>query len=518
MANNREGYGIMEYPSTNSYEGEWKADHKEGYGTMIWKAIDEVYTGHWSLDLPHGFGEHVWGESNVKTVKRQNCNIYRGDFQAGLRHGKGSFYYANGSQYTGHWTGNMKNGLGVFLFTDNRISVGEYENNKLLTGVDTQNLLQTRDSGDISAQFYLNILDILTSYPGIASGSVGEEVLLSQRKQYVKELERLLLKYNQYIKNTYKHYTEAANRHRQREILVVPSREHYHSENKYKIAIAAIKARKLHKRLFCMNIETMLRFLRDVAVVDIYFTAEDLSKLVKKMRSNRMKVVMDLHKAHVQSNLPTPPEGTPVLIDNAQFKQMLADADLSCGELVDAYLDPLGHDADFPVAGNQAILEHEFMELLVRVVSEAYARRGHINVDLYQILSKLLHQKVLPLLAEGDNPRPIPAQQLYIDGVQDLLKNRQVTPHHALGTLLGTKAVAAKLHHGSSTLHAPKELVHHAVEVREADKIKLNRIEELWMQFKADGKRGRTSKLIQGTALPLTASPFLTVYRWRSAW
>lgn len=32
----------MLYPSENIYEGEWKTDRKAGYGTMIWKELDEV--------------------------------------------------------------------------------------------------------------------------------------------------------------------------------------------------------------------------------------------------------------------------------------------------------------------------------------------------------------------------------------------------------------------------------------------------------------------------------------------
>lgn len=42
MENNREGYGVMLNPSGNIYEGEWKGDRKAGYGTMIWKEVDEV--------------------------------------------------------------------------------------------------------------------------------------------------------------------------------------------------------------------------------------------------------------------------------------------------------------------------------------------------------------------------------------------------------------------------------------------------------------------------------------------
>jgi hypothetical protein len=41
----REGYGVMKYPSGNSYEGEWLADKKSGLGVMLWRDADETYTG-----------------------------------------------------------------------------------------------------------------------------------------------------------------------------------------------------------------------------------------------------------------------------------------------------------------------------------------------------------------------------------------------------------------------------------------------------------------------------------------
>ena len=33
----KEGRGRMVYPSGNYFEGDWKSDSKEGYGTMVWK-------------------------------------------------------------------------------------------------------------------------------------------------------------------------------------------------------------------------------------------------------------------------------------------------------------------------------------------------------------------------------------------------------------------------------------------------------------------------------------------------
>lgn len=98
----REGYGTMRYISGNTYEGCWADDKKCGRGVMIWKDIDEVYSGDWYDDKPHGRGEHIWGDNGSKSLTKQVCNIYRGEWACGLREGMGTFFYANGSQYTGN--------------------------------------------------------------------------------------------------------------------------------------------------------------------------------------------------------------------------------------------------------------------------------------------------------------------------------------------------------------------------------------------------------------------------------
>ena len=43
-----------------------------------------------------------YGEA-VALTERQMCNRYVGEFQKGLRHGNGSFFFANGSRYHGEF-------------------------------------------------------------------------------------------------------------------------------------------------------------------------------------------------------------------------------------------------------------------------------------------------------------------------------------------------------------------------------------------------------------------------------
>lgn len=50
----------------------------------------------------------------------------------GLRHGKGTFYYSNGSKYEGDWNENFKDGQGVFTFEDGTEYEGRFEKDRMV--------------------------------------------------------------------------------------------------------------------------------------------------------------------------------------------------------------------------------------------------------------------------------------------------------------------------------------------------------------------------------------------------
>lgn len=86
------------------------------------------FSGQWEDDYPHGSGEHIWGEGTMKgSMKKQMCNIYRGNFVRGQRDGYGAFFYMNGSQYTGGWSNNVKHGTGVYIYPDGKIFSGFHQ-------------------------------------------------------------------------------------------------------------------------------------------------------------------------------------------------------------------------------------------------------------------------------------------------------------------------------------------------------------------------------------------------------
>ena len=53
--------------------------------------------------MQHGEGEHVWIGASVDLSHHQRTNRYSGEWQQGVRHGRGTMYYANGAEFTGTW-------------------------------------------------------------------------------------------------------------------------------------------------------------------------------------------------------------------------------------------------------------------------------------------------------------------------------------------------------------------------------------------------------------------------------
>ena len=61
---------------------------------------------------PHGQGEHVWLRVQRETTPFQLRERYVGEWEAGERHGYGTFHYASGSRYVGEWRRNQKEASG----------------------------------------------------------------------------------------------------------------------------------------------------------------------------------------------------------------------------------------------------------------------------------------------------------------------------------------------------------------------------------------------------------------------
>ncbi|KAI4880512.1 hypothetical protein NFI96_012347 [Prochilodus magdalenae] len=130
--NHREGWGVRCYPSGCMYQGQWKDNMQHGEGTMRWFQLGQQFTGHWVNGIQqHGQGTYTWFLRRVLGSQYPLRNEYKGEFVQGLRHGQGTFFYASGAVYSGEWKHNQKHGQGKFVFKNGCIFEGEFINDRM---------------------------------------------------------------------------------------------------------------------------------------------------------------------------------------------------------------------------------------------------------------------------------------------------------------------------------------------------------------------------------------------------
>ena len=91
------------------------------------------YTGEIKKLVPHGKGEILSDQYDFKGVfingkanglgEENNKNLfglgkYKGEFVNNSRHGKGTFFFYDGSKYIGDWKNNYKHGKGTYIWKD----------------------------------------------------------------------------------------------------------------------------------------------------------------------------------------------------------------------------------------------------------------------------------------------------------------------------------------------------------------------------------------------------------------
>jgi len=100
------------------YEGKFKSGLRHGKGTMQWKNGSQ-YTGQWKSDNIHGYG----------TFRYKDGSQYRGDWRNGKRSGEGTLVWADGTMYKGEFIDDKIEGTGKMPFPDGSSHDGQWKNN-----------------------------------------------------------------------------------------------------------------------------------------------------------------------------------------------------------------------------------------------------------------------------------------------------------------------------------------------------------------------------------------------------
>ena len=148
---NIHGKGKIKWENGNIFEGEFKENHLNGYGYMIWYDLLEKYIGEWKEDKQNGNGIHIWYEPQGELKEMRNR--YVGQWKNGARNGYGVFFYSNGARYEGEWKNNLKNGFGIMLYEDGKKYIGRFEDDRL---IDKYNELSEEEVIKLYEDFIIN--------------------------------------------------------------------------------------------------------------------------------------------------------------------------------------------------------------------------------------------------------------------------------------------------------------------------------------------------------------------------
>ena len=112
------GVGRMVY-SCEIREGFWKHGHLDGHARAFFQSGD-FYDGMFCNSVREGKGVYKWSDGRV----------YEGDYVNDQRHGHGHFVYPNGDHYVGSYANGMRSGRGKFTFSDGSSYNGEWQDSK----------------------------------------------------------------------------------------------------------------------------------------------------------------------------------------------------------------------------------------------------------------------------------------------------------------------------------------------------------------------------------------------------
>merc|ERR1719262_1137253 len=222
----KHGEGKQVWPSKNVYEGQWEMGKMSGEGKMLWKdnGRNEEYRGHWQDNHPQGVGTHVWlapvpkvtptddgSTSILNGPSQQMNNRYEGQWDQGVRHGHGIFYYANGSQYKGQWEQNFKHGVGKYTFEDGRVYDGPFSHDQMVNYVQPTALNRSAlniGGEDNPVRQCIDITDLedFALPPDVGGLDLTVGSGYDETEEIIREVHNMLLRYPGELKQIYFQY------------------------------------------------------------------------------------------------------------------------------------------------------------------------------------------------------------------------------------------------------------------------------------------------------------------------
>ncbi|KAL4467009.1 hypothetical protein ABPG74_010606 [Tetrahymena malaccensis] len=128
------GKARAEFSNGDVYDGEYDKGLKHGKGVYEYVSKQEgvpnnVYKGEFQNNLKNGIGVMTY------YLPEEKKEEYYGQWKNDKKDGEGRYTYANGDVYSGQWQNGKKHGEGTYVFAKTQMRLkGEFHENKLLNG------------------------------------------------------------------------------------------------------------------------------------------------------------------------------------------------------------------------------------------------------------------------------------------------------------------------------------------------------------------------------------------------
>ncbi len=120
------GHGRLEVPISFTqkevYVGNWEMGVRSGRGTH-WNGNGKLYIGQWRDDKRNGQGSYFFGlpewreNQHSEFWLKENMENYTGEFVDDFYHGQGTFRWPGGQKFVGGFFANEKHGAGTYYYS-----------------------------------------------------------------------------------------------------------------------------------------------------------------------------------------------------------------------------------------------------------------------------------------------------------------------------------------------------------------------------------------------------------------
>ena len=137
----KEGFGIIKWEDKSILKAKFHSSKINGYAYYYDYPSNTTFLGYYEDNYPKGFGIYnkdnikiigdSWLKNNIKNIAIEisdNDNYYQGELSKSIKNGIGLYRWSNGSIYLGEWYDNKMNGIGLMKYFNDSIYFGEFKN------------------------------------------------------------------------------------------------------------------------------------------------------------------------------------------------------------------------------------------------------------------------------------------------------------------------------------------------------------------------------------------------------